>query len=184
MSAGMGSSPHVTLQRIKLQDGWIDGEPLSSSCCWKLDFSLKVKANVIVSVAGLLSALSSCCLCLIRELALYVLHSFFSIISLLPFAACNYCNQMVPCNKKPPFLPVLDKYLPIVLEQHNKKSYQDSEKITQRALLHLYKDLCSCRCEKQHIVDKCMLQIHIRVLSIRGQELLILSELSAGISRR
>lgn len=61
------------------------------------------------------------------------LHSSFSIFSLLPFATSNYCNRMALRNKKPRFPPTPGKYLAIVLEENNKKAYQDSENSTHSA---------------------------------------------------
>lgn len=104
----------------------------SRSCCWKFHFSFKVAADL---VAGLLFVLflHAASVWPGSLVCLQAPFIFFLFVSLLPFATSNYCNRMALRNKKPRFPPTPGKYLAIVLEENNKKTYQDSENSTQSA---------------------------------------------------
>lgn len=143
-------------------DGWMDGVTQARSCCWKFDSSLKMKANVV------LSELDCCLLCFFMVPApdqgawfVYMLHSLFFLL----FLCCLLQPVIIAIKwfwttKSPTFLYRIN----ILLLNKITTTSIRTQKIAQRVLLHLYKDLCS-----QNIIGKCMLRIHICVMSIRGQ---------------
>lgn len=94
-------------------------------------------------------AVSSRCLGLTRELGLFT----GSIHLILPFLCCLLQPLIIAIEwrcgtKSHAFPPTPGKYLAIVLEENNKKSYQ----IAHRVLLHPHKDIPARRCETRRVV--------------------------------